>query len=62
MGIGALFIATLAASKLPTPDVPPSTSLDVLSLSLQPITYFIVLSSILVHGAHCLPLCLSAER
>ncbi|SCV74667.1 BQ2448_7696 [Microbotryum intermedium] len=50
MGVGAIFISTLAAAKLPTPTVPPETSLDVLALIIQPVTYFIVLSSILIHG------------
>ncbi|KAI5481360.1 Cation/H+ exchanger [Pseudohyphozyma bogoriensis] len=50
MGVGAIFISTLAASKLPTPNVPPENSMDVLALSIQPITYFLVLSSILIHG------------
>lgn len=47
MGVGAIFISTLAASKLPTPTVPPETQLDLLALLVQPVTYFIVLSSIL---------------
>ena len=50
MGVGAIFISTLAASKLPPPNNPPQTKLDILTLSIQPITYFVVLSSILVHG------------
>lgn len=50
VGVGALFISTLAASKLPTPRVPPQDNLDLLSLTIQPITYFIILSSVLVHG------------
>ena len=50
MGVGAIFISTLAMTKLPTPTVPPETSLDRLSLIVQPVTYFLVLSSILVHG------------
>lgn len=50
VGVGALFISTLAASKLPTPRIPPQDNLDLLSLTIQPITYFIILSSVLVHG------------
>jgi len=50
MGVGAIFISTLAATKLPTPSIPPENAIDVLALSVQPITYFIVLSSILIHG------------
>ncbi|KAH8914409.1 hypothetical protein BT69DRAFT_1072036 [Atractiella rhizophila] len=50
MGVGAIFIATLATERLPTPLYPPETSLDVLALTIQPIVYFLVLSSVLVHG------------
>lgn len=50
MGVGAIFIATLATSKLPTPRIPPETSLDVLALSAQSLIYLIVLFSILIHG------------
>ncbi|GAA5820293.1 hypothetical protein JCM10212_005861 [Sporobolomyces blumeae] len=50
MGVGAIFISTLAASKLPTPQIPPTDSIETLSLIVVPITYCIVLSSILVHG------------
>ncbi|KAM0751845.1 hypothetical protein T439DRAFT_220492 [Meredithblackwellia eburnea MCA 4105] len=50
MGVGAIFISTLAAEKLPTPRMPPEDGLDILALTIQPITYFIVLSSILIHG------------
>jgi NhaP-type Na+/H+ or K+/H+ antiporter len=44
MGVGAIFIGTLAQQRLPTPNNPPETGLDYLSLSLQPIIYFLVLS------------------
>lgn len=50
MGVGAIFISTLAAHKLPTPAYPPVTQSDLLALTIQPVTYFIVLSSVLVHG------------
>ena len=50
MGVGAIFISTLAVERLPTPHYPPETSLDITALSIQPITYFLVLTSILVHG------------
>lgn len=50
-GVGAIFIATLALHKLPTPTIPPETSDDVLALTIQPITYFLVLCSIIVHGS-----------
>lgn len=50
MGVGAIFISTLAASKLPTPQIPPTNNIEILSLICVPVTYCIVLSSILVHG------------
>ncbi|GAA5973897.1 hypothetical protein JCM11641_001205 [Rhodosporidiobolus odoratus] len=50
MGVGAIFISTLAAEKLPTPNIPPENSIDYLALIITPVTYCIVLSSILVHG------------
>ncbi|GAA5830141.1 hypothetical protein JCM11251_006892 [Rhodosporidiobolus azoricus] len=50
MGVGAIFISTLAAEKLPTPSIPPQDSIETLALLIVPITYCIVLSSILVHG------------
>ncbi|CEQ42546.1 SPOSA6832_04350 [Sporobolomyces salmonicolor] len=50
MGVGAIFISTLAASKLPTPHIPPQNSIESLALMCTPVTYCIVLSSILVHG------------
>lgn len=51
MGVGAIFIATLALHRLPTPNVPPENSNDILALTIQPITYFIVLCSVIVHGS-----------
>ncbi|GAA5939840.1 uncharacterized protein JCM15063_004319 [Sporobolomyces koalae] len=50
MGVGAIFISTLAASKLPTPQIPPADKIELLALIVVPVTYCIVLSSILVHG------------
>ncbi|SOV09001.1 related to Na+/H+ antiporter AnNHA1 [Ustilago sp. UG-2017a] len=51
MGVGAIFIATLGRTLMPhdIPD-PPETSNDVLALTIQPIVYFFVLCSIIVHG------------
>ncbi|KPV73271.1 uncharacterized protein RHOBADRAFT_29016, partial [Rhodotorula graminis WP1] len=50
MGVGAIFISTLAAEKLPTPNIPPENGVETLALMIVPVTYAIVLSSILVHG------------
>ncbi|KAJ7598835.1 Cation/H+ exchanger [Mycena floridula] len=50
MGVGAIFISTLALHKLPEPNIPPVTQEDILALTLQPIVSFVVLCSILTHG------------
>lgn len=48
MGVGAVFVSTLAIHRLPSPANPPVTQQDYLSLALQPIVSFIVLSSIII--------------
>ncbi|OSC97225.1 hypothetical protein PYCCODRAFT_1428628 [Trametes coccinea BRFM310] len=50
MGIGAIFISTLAAEQLPVPHDPPQGQEELLSASIQPIVAFMVLCSIAVHG------------
>ncbi|EJD54300.1 hypothetical protein AURDEDRAFT_141237 [Auricularia subglabra TFB-10046 SS5] len=50
MGVGAVFISTLALTELPRPEKPPRDQADVLVLSMQPIVAFIVLGSIMIHG------------
>ena len=53
MGVGAVFISTLALHKLPEPREPPQTQQDYLALSLEPIVLFIVLTSIVIRkGFH----------
>ncbi|KAN0062189.1 hypothetical protein ACQY0O_005368 [Thecaphora frezii] len=51
MGVGAIFIATLGRTLMPE-EVPehPETAEDVLANVIQPIVYFFVLCSIVVHG------------
>lgn len=51
MGVGAIFIGTLALTRLPTPNFPPETSNDYLAYAIQPVVYFLVLCSIIVHGS-----------
>lgn len=58
---GALFIATLARERLPTPNYPPETHLDELSIVLEPVVYFIILCSVLVHGLS-IPIFTSSRR
>ncbi|KZT11960.1 uncharacterized protein LAESUDRAFT_710486 [Laetiporus sulphureus 93-53] len=50
MGIGAVFIATLAVEQLPEPESPPATQAQMLAASIQPIVAFMVLCSITIHG------------
>jgi hypothetical protein len=48
VGVGAVFIATLAAEKLPHPEDPPRNRTDILALSIEPVIAFMVMCSILI--------------
>jgi hypothetical protein len=48
MGVGAVFISSLALSKLPTPHKPPADQAELLAAVLQPIISFVVLGSIII--------------
>jgi sodium/hydrogen antiporter len=50
ISVGAVFISTLAAERLPQPHEPPQSQAELLAASIQPIVAFMVLCSILVHG------------
>ncbi|RPD78500.1 hypothetical protein L226DRAFT_568127 [Lentinus tigrinus ALCF2SS1-7] len=50
MGVGAIFISTLAVTELPTPQSPPQNQAELLSATLQTIVSFVVLGSIIIHG------------
>ncbi|CAL1708274.1 unnamed protein product [Somion occarium] len=50
MGVGAVFISTLALTRLPQPHSPPRNQEEYLAATLQTIVSFIVLGSILIHG------------
>ncbi|CAK5263635.1 unnamed protein product [Mycena citricolor] len=50
MGVGAVFVSTLAVSRLPQPNNPPADQQELLAATLQPIVAFVVLGSIIVHG------------
>ncbi|KZT42628.1 hypothetical protein SISSUDRAFT_1058402 [Sistotremastrum suecicum HHB10207 ss-3] len=50
IGVGAVFISTLATTKLPVPNSPPQTQTELLAASIQPIVAFMVLCSIVTHG------------
>ena len=50
IGVGAVFISTLAAEKLPTPEEPTQNQVELLAATIQPIVAFMVLCSITIHG------------
>ncbi|POW00110.1 hypothetical protein PSHT_13234, partial [Puccinia striiformis] len=50
IGVSGLFISILATGKLPTPQIPPQSSLDVLALTIQPIMYLLLCFSVFIHG------------
>ncbi|KAL1945684.1 hypothetical protein VTO73DRAFT_1686 [Trametes versicolor] len=50
MGVGAIFVSTLAVTELPTPHSPPENQAELLAATLQTIVAFVVLGSIIIHG------------
>lgn len=50
IGIGAIYISTLAAQQLPKPSNPPVNETEFLALTIQPIVAFMVLCSVTIHG------------
>ncbi|KAG2109199.1 Sodium/hydrogen exchanger family-domain-containing protein [Suillus cothurnatus] len=50
IGIGAIYISTLAAQQLPKPSNPPTNQTEFLALAIQPIVAFMVLCSVAIHG------------
>lgn len=50
MGVGAVFISTLAVSQLPVPHSPPENQQELLAATLQPIVSFVVLGSIIIRA------------
>jgi hypothetical protein len=48
MGVGAVFISSLALTRLPIPHDPPQNQQEHLAATLQPIVSFIVLGSIII--------------
>lgn len=48
MGVGAIFVSTLAITELPEPSSPPASQNELLAATLHPIVSFIVLGSILI--------------
>ncbi|KAJ7443547.1 Sodium/hydrogen exchanger family-domain-containing protein [Mycena latifolia] len=50
MGVGAVFVSTLALTRLPTPHDPPEGQQELLAATLQPIVAFVVLGSIVIRA------------
>jgi len=50
MGVGAVFISTLAILRLEEPQNPPQNQQQLLAATLQPIVAFVVVSSIVVRA------------
>ncbi|CCM05702.1 uncharacterized protein FIBRA_07934 [Fibroporia radiculosa] len=50
MGVGAVFVSTLALTRLPAPQYPPQNQAELLAATLQTIVSFVVLGSIIIHG------------
>ncbi|KAL4081124.1 Sodium/hydrogen exchanger family-domain-containing protein [Scleroderma citrinum] len=50
IGIGAVYISTLAVEYLPKPANPPANQTEFLASTIQPIVAFMVLCSITIHG------------
>jgi hypothetical protein len=48
VGVGAIFIVTLAVEQLPRPEGPPQSQTDILALSIEPVIAFMVMCSILI--------------
>lgn len=48
MGVGAVFVSTLALSRLPKPQDPPQDQQELLAATLQTIVSFVVLGSIII--------------
>ncbi|KAL0956033.1 hypothetical protein HGRIS_002206 [Hohenbuehelia grisea] len=50
MGVGAIFVSTLALTRLPEPQTPANDQKELLAAVLHPIVSFVVLGSIILHG------------
>ncbi|KAL4080384.1 Cation/H+ exchanger [Scleroderma yunnanense] len=50
MGVSAVFVSTLARTRLPSPVDPLANEQQMLAATIQPIVSFVVLGSILIHG------------
>ncbi|TIA90196.1 hypothetical protein E3P99_01724 [Wallemia hederae] len=50
MGVGAIFISTLATTELPMPEGEPQNQAELVAVTIQPIVWFMVLVSTFIHG------------
>lgn len=50
MGVGAVFIGTLATTQLPHPEGEPQNQAELVAITIQPIVFFIILCSVFIHG------------
>ncbi|THV05186.1 hypothetical protein K435DRAFT_115986 [Dendrothele bispora CBS 962.96] len=50
MGVGAIFVSTLALTRLPEPQDPPQSNQEYVAAVMHPIVSFVVLGSIITHG------------
>ena len=53
MGVGAIFVSTLAVLELPTPHDPPQSQAELLAATLQTIVSSVVLGSIVIRMSSC---------
>lgn len=54
MGVGAIFVSTLALTKLPEPQSPPVGQAEYLAATIQTVVSFVVLGSIIVRKSRLL--------
>ena len=52
MGVGAVFVSTLAATRLPTPHSPPEGQAELLAATIQTVVSFVVLGSIIIRKVY----------
>lgn len=50
MGVSAVFVSTMARTRLPLPTGSPENQQQMLAVTIEPIVSFVVLGSIIVHG------------
>lgn len=51
MGVSAIFVSTLAVTRLPASHTPPEGQAELLSATIQTVVSFVVLGSIIIRNA-----------